>query len=85
MKLEVDCLGIEMICFIDILKVFKYAISNLKEKIFEVYTLTPNFKENIEILCSHHEVGQLSSISLLAEIVEIKNFSNEKNSCIPRC
>ena len=51
MKLEVDCLGIEMICFIDILKVFKYAISNLKEKIFEVYTLTPNFKENIEILC----------------------------------
>lgn len=57
MKLEVDCLGIEMICFIDILKVFKYAISNLKEKIFEVYTLTPNFKENIEILCSHHEVG----------------------------
>lgn len=57
MKLEVDCLGIEMICFIDILKVFKYAISNLKEKIFKVYTLTPNFKENIEILCSHHEVG----------------------------
>lgn len=57
MKLEVDCLSIEMICFIDILKVFKYAISNFKEKIFEVYTLTPNFKENIEILCSHHEVG----------------------------
>lgn len=57
MKLEVDCLGIEMICFIDILKVFKYEISNLKEKIFKVYTLTPNFKENIEILCSHHEVG----------------------------
>lgn len=32
MKLEVDCLGIEMICFIDILKVFKYSISNLKKK-----------------------------------------------------
>ena len=28
----VDCLGIEMICFIDILKVFKYSISNLKKK-----------------------------------------------------
>lgn len=78
LKLEVDCLGTEMICFIDLLKAFKSAISNLKEKILEVYTLIPDFKENVDLLCSHPEVGQLSAISLLAEIGEIKNFSSAK-------
>ena len=78
LKLEVDCLGTEMICFIDLLKAFKSAISNLKEKILEVYTFIPDFKENVDLLCSHPEVGQLSAISLLAEIGEIKNFSSAK-------
>lgn len=86
LKLEVDCLGTEMICFIDLLKAFKSAISNLKEKILEVYTLIPDFKENVDLLCSHPEVGQLSAISLLAEIGEIKKLLKcKKTSCIPRC
>lgn len=78
MKLEVDYLGTEMICFIDLLKAFKSAISKLKEKILEVYTLIPDFKTNVDLLCSHPEVGQLSAISILAEIGDIKNFSSAK-------
>ena len=58
-----------MIRFINLLKTFKSTISNIKEKILEVYTLIPNFKENVYLLYPHPEVSQLSAISLLAEIV----------------
>ena len=56
----------------------KSAINKLKEKILELSANIPEFKENVELLCSHPEVGQISAISLLAEIGDIKNFSSAK-------
>lgn len=78
LKLDLDYLGTEMVCFIDLLNSFKSAINKLKEKILEFSANIPGFKENVELLCSHPEVGQISAISLLAEIGDIKNFSSAK-------
>ena len=40
--------------------------------------IIPGFKENVDLFCSHPEVGQTSATILLAEIGNIKNFSNAK-------
>lgn len=78
LKLDVDCLETEIICFIDILNIFKENISKLKAKILEVASKIPDFKENVELLCTHPEVGEISAVCLLAEIGNIKNFSKPK-------
>ncbi|WP_271812282.1 IS110 family transposase [Clostridium beijerinckii] len=78
LKLDMDYLGTEMVCFINIINSFKTAINELKEKILAFSTNIPEFKNNVELLCSHPEVGQISAISLLAEIGDIKNFSSAK-------
>ena len=78
LKLPVDCLGIEIVCFINLIYSFKTAINKLKEEILKFSVIIPGFKENVELLCSHPEVGQISATILLAEIGNIKNFSNAK-------
>lgn len=78
LKLDTDYLGTEMVCFINLINSFKTAINGLKEKILAFSTNIPEFKNNVELLCSHPEVGQISAISLLAEIGDIENFSSAK-------
>ena len=78
LKLDVDYLETEMVCFIKILHSFNECIDTLKEKMIEVSSSIPEFHENVELLCTHPEVGIISSICLLAEIGDIKNFSSAK-------
>lgn len=78
LMLPTDCLGTELLCFINMIKAFRSSINLLKEKILSFYINIPEFKENVELLCSHPEIGQISAISLLAEIGDIKNFSCAK-------
>lgn len=78
LKLDVDCLETEMICFIKILHSFKECIDILKEKMIDASSSIPEFKENVDLLCTHPEVGIIISICLLAEIGDIKNFSSAK-------
>ena len=78
LKLDVDYLETEMICFIKMIHTFKECIDTLKTKMIEASSKIPEFKENVDLLCTHPEVGEISSICLLAEIGDIKNFSNAK-------
>ena len=78
LKLDVNYLETEMICFIKMLHTFKECIDTLKAKMIEASSKIPEFKENVDLLCTHPEVGEISSICLLAEIGDIKNFSNTK-------
>ena len=78
LKLPVDCLGIEIVCFINLIYSFKTAINKLKEEILKFSVIIAGFKENVDLFCSHPEVGQTSATILLAEIGNIKNFSNAK-------
>lgn len=78
LKLDIDCLGTEIVCFINLINSFKTAINELKEKILAFSENIPKLKSNVELLCSHPEVGKISAISLLAEIGDIKNFSSAK-------
>ena len=75
LKLDVDYLETELICFIDILNTFEKNINKLESKISEITSKIPNFKKNVELLCTHPEVGKMSAIYLLAEIGNIENFS----------
>lgn len=78
LKLDVNYLETEMICFIKILHTFKECIDSIKAKMIEASSKIPEFKENVDLLCTHPEVGEISSICFLAEIGNIKNFSNAK-------
>lgn len=78
LKLDVNYLETEMICFIKILHTFKECIDSIKAKMIEASSIIPEFKENVDLLCTHPEVGEISSICFLAEIGNIKNFSNAK-------
>lgn len=78
LKLDVDYLETEIICFIKMLQTFNECINTLKEKMLEASSKIPEFKENVDLLCTHPEVGEISSICLLAEIGNIKNFSTPK-------
>lgn len=78
LKLDVNYLDVEMICFIKMLTTFKECINDLKVKMIEASSNIPEFKENIDLLCTHPGVGEISSICLLAEIGNIKNFSSAK-------
>lgn len=78
LKLDVDYLETEMICFIKMLNTFKKCIDTLKTKMIEASSKIPEFKENVDLLCTHPEVGEISSICLLAEIGNIRNFPNAK-------
>ena len=74
LKLDVDYLETEMICFIKMLHTFKECIDTLKAKMIEASSKIPEFKENVALLCTHPEVGEISSICLLAEIGDIKKL-----------
>lgn len=78
LKLPTACLGTELSCFIDIIKAFSKSINDLKEQILIFHKQIPDFQYNAQLLCTHPEVGLLSAISFLAEIGDIKNFSNPK-------
>ena len=78
LMLPTDCLGTELLCFINMIKAFRASIDSLKEKILNFYVKIPEFKENVELLCSHPEIGVISAISFLAEIGDIRNFSCAK-------
>ena len=78
LKLDVNYLETEMICFIKILHTFRECIDSIKAKMIEASSKIPEFKENVDLLCTHPEVGEISSICFLAEIGNIKNFSNAK-------
>lgn len=53
LKLDVDYLETEMICFIKMLHTFKECIDTLKAKMIEVSSKIPEFKKNVDLLCTH--------------------------------
>ena len=60
LKLDVDYLETEIICFIRMLQTFNECINTLKEKMLEASSKIPEFKENVDLLCTHPEVGEIS-------------------------
>lgn len=78
LNLNVDYLGTEMVCFVNLIHSFKHSINTLKEKMIEASFKIPNFRKNVDLLCTHPETGEISSICLLAEIGDIRNFSSSK-------
>ena len=78
LKLDVDYLETEIICFIKLLHTFEECINEIKDKMKQASSSIPGFKENVDLLCTHPEVGEISSICLLAEIGDIRNFSNPR-------
>lgn len=78
LKLDTDYLETEIICFIRLLHTFEECMNDIKSKMKKASSNIPGFKGNVDLLWTHPEVGEISSICLLAEIGDIKNFSSAK-------
>ncbi|WP_428868864.1 IS110 family transposase, partial [Clostridium sediminicola] len=78
LKIQVSYLGSEIKCFIDIINHFDKACNKIKEDLSILHEEIPGLKHNVELLCSHPEVGFMSAVSFLSEIGDINNFKNAK-------
>lgn len=51
LKLDVDCVGTEMVCFINLINSFKISINKLKERILEFYKNKEKYLHTVKCWC----------------------------------
>lgn len=78
LKISSTALNIEILCFVNIIDNLSLTSESLLNHIKEFCKEIPLLEHNINLLCSHPEVGFISAVSLLAEIGNINNFKNAK-------
>lgn len=78
MNITLTYLSVEIKTWINIINALSKACNELLLSIDSLHKQIPALEKNVELLCSHPEVGFISAISFLSEIGDIANFKNAK-------
>ena len=78
MNITLTALSVEIITWINIIKVLSNSCEKLAQSINNLHKQIPALETNVSLLCTHPEVGFISAVSFLSEIGDINNFKNSK-------
>ena len=78
LKISLTSLRVEITTSISIINALSKACDELKQSITILHKQIPCLETNVNLLCTHPEVGFISAVTLLAEIGDITNFKNAK-------
>jgi len=78
LKISLTTLSIEITTSINIINALSQACNELMQSIMTLHKQIPYLETNVNLLCTHPEVGFISAVTLLAEIGDIHNFKNAK-------